>query len=593
MKASISRKIIFFITGIMAASALVSYLIFHTVIKETYINHFIDEMVKSELVLNNYLENRYTLLESGLNILLNDPRFLASVVDRDPYTAQMEIADFKELVKADFLIVTDTTGNVFAKTGNIKSANWNQNNMRTHKYQRGDEHYYKIYNDSFYQVLSAPIYFFNRFPVGKLTAGYLIDNPLVKKFEQLSGAGIILFADHKILEQSNSYLSFSEEDLEQVISRFKQSAYPVHTYEMDEEYLVLNYSFESDNAGNMILIKSLDRLLGPVMNKITVYLLVFNIIVLLITILLIYKYTSKNLTGAVNTLVQAVSKISRNEFSEPVIAKNKDELGFLADSFNKMRLTLKDNSEKLAAAQEERIRSERLATIGQIAAGIIHDFKNPMTIITIATEIMANGNVKVDDQKRYCQNIKAQVDRMVNMAQDILDYSYGKKSLNLVQVEFTDALLQKVEFQRNKFESKKIDLQVNMPEPFYASIDTNKFTRVIDNIINNAYEALSPGDKVEVKVIKNVENFQVIISDNGPGIPQDIINTIFQPFVTSGKESGTGLGLAISSKIIEDHGGEIKVESKSNAGTSFRIILPKTLLREKQADNIQGIINEN
>jgi signal transduction histidine kinase len=594
MKVSISRKIILYITAIMAGSVLISYFIFHNVIKETYKIHFIEEMVKSELVLNDYLENRYVLIESGLDILLSDPRFLASIAD-DHYTAQMEIADFKELVQADFLVVTDTAGNVLAKTGDIKVSNWKMNNLKPHKYQRGDEHFYAIYNDSLYQVLTASIYFFNRFPLGKLIAGYLIDNKLIKKFEQLSGAEIALFANNKIIEKSSEGLSVTDTDLNKIINHTKQPGVLVQTFELDEDYLVLNYTFNPGNAGSMLLIKSLDQLLNPVMNKITIYLLFFNILVLLISILFIYKFTSKNLTGAVNNLVQAANKISRNEFNEPVKAKNQDELGFLAESFDKMRLTLKDNSEKLVAAQEERIRSERLATIGQIAAGIIHDFKNPMTIITMSTEILAKGNVDEASHQKYCQNIKIQIDRMVNMAQDILDFSHGKKSLNLTAVEFTDALEKKVEFQRQKFNNKKIDLVINSTEKFYAAIDTNKFTRVIDNLINNAYEALSPGGKVEVSVVKNDENFQVIIADNGPGIPQEIIDTIFQPFVTSGKENGTGLGLAISSKIIEDHGGKIKVHSGQN-GTTFTIVLPNTLLsdeNQQSGNNNLGILHEN
>ncbi len=592
MKASISRKIILYITAIMAGSAIFSYIIFHNIFKETYKSHFIGEMEKSELVLTNYLESRYTLLESGLDILLSDPRFLASIAENDPRTAQLEIADFKELVQADFLIVGDTSANILAKTGIIDFENWHELNFKVSKYQRGDEHFFTTYGDSIYQVISAPIYFFNRFPIGKLTAGYLIDQKLIKKFQQLSGAEIILYGNNKVIEQTSSSLQFSDEDIKSIIASAEQRARQTGSFEHQEEYLVLSYTFEGGSDVNLLLIQSLDKLLNPVMNRITLYLIVFNALVLLISILLIFRFTSKNLTGAVNALVRSASKISRNEFDEPVKPRNNDELGFLAESFDKMRLTLKDNLKKLAEAQDERVRSERLATIGQIAAGIIHDFKSPMTVITMSAEIIAS-NMKDESQKKYTQNIQSQVNRMVNMAQDILDYSHGKKSLNLSNVEFTKSIINKVEFQRKRFEDKKIELKTITPPPFNVSIDTNKFTRVLDNILNNAHEALSPGDKVEICVKRSDDNFQLLISDNGPGIPEEIIDTLFQPFVTSGKAKGTGLGLAISSKIIEDHGGKISVKSEKNKGTIFTITLPNTLLNLHKPGKKVGQIHEN
>jgi signal transduction histidine kinase len=314
--------------------------------------------------------------------------------------------------------------------------------------------------------------------------------------------------------------------------------------------------------------------------------------VLFVSIILIFRFTSKNLSGAVNNLVNAASKIARNEFDEPVIAQNQDELGFLAESFDKMRLTLKDNLQKLAEAQDERIRSERLATIGQIAAGIIHDFKSPMTVIKMSSEIL-ESNMYDKSQKKYTQKINSQVDRMVNMAQDILDYSHGKKSLNLTKVEFTEAIANKIKFQQKRFEEKKIDLKIITPPPFKVYIDTNKFTRVLDNLLINAYEALEPGDKVDICIKRNDDNFQILISDNGPGIPEDIVETLFLPFVTSGKLKGTGLGLAITSKIIEDHGGDISVKSEKNYGTTFTITLPNSVLNKDKIQKKVGPIHEN
>lgn len=576
----------------MVSSVTISFIIFYSVIKDTYTNHFIDEMVKSELVLNNYLKSRYTLLESGINILLSDPRFLASIAEADPYTAQNEITDFKELVQADFLVVTDTTGKVIAKSGNTSIEKWEIENLKPNKYQRGYNEYYNVIKDSIYQVLSTPIHFLGRFSIGKLIAGYKIDHSLIQKFNQLSGADIILFGNQKIISQSNSSIKISPQILNMILKKSVQHD-KVQTYDLNEEYLILNYALQSKQNVSMFLMKSLDALLNPAMNKISIYLLIFNIFMLLVSLFLVYSFTSRYLTDAINRLVDSASKISRHEFDDPIEPKYNDELGFLAKSFNEMRITLKENKVKLEKAQEDRIRSERLAAIGQIAAGIIHDFKNPMTIITMTTEMITSGFAN-NNQKRIecCENIKSQVDRMVNMTQDILDYAHGQKSLNLVNVEFTKNILNKIEFHRKKFENKKLQLKTNLPEPFAVSIDSNKFTRVLDNIIVNAYEALAPGNGVEITVKNNKDNFQVIISDNGPGIPKNIVDEIFQPFVTSGKPNGTGLGLAITKKIITDHGGDIMVESELKKGTTFIITFPCSLKNSRDTKEKSDIIYE-
>jgi signal transduction histidine kinase len=564
----------------MVSSVLISYVTFHTVIKDTYTNHFKSEMLKSELVLNNYLENRYTLLESGIDILLSDPRFLASIAEGDPYTAQTEILDFKELVQADFLVVTDTSGMVIAKTGGVNVQKWTVD-LKPNKYQHGYNEYYNILNDSIYQVLSSPIYFFNRFMIGKLIAGYKIDHKLIQEFNQLSGADIVLLGNQKVIVQSNPKISVMSKNLKFILNNL--NAGRVNTYDLDEEYLILKYVLQSKQNVTMLLMKSLDELLNPVMTKISFYLVVFNVVMLLVSIFLIYSFTSKYLTDAINRLVKSARKISKNEFDELIQPKYDDELGFLAKSFNEMRITLKENKIKLEKAQEDRIRSERLAAIGQIAAGIIHDFKNPMTVITMTTEMISSGLANTSQKrKNYCDNIRSQVDRMVNMTQDILDYVHGQKSLYLKEIEFTKDIENKVEFHRKKFHDKKLHLKLKIPQPFFVKIDSNKFTRVLDNIIVNAYEALSPGDALMISIENNRDNFCVVIEDNGPGIPKDIVDIIFHPFITNGKPNGTGLGLAITEKIITDHGGTIAVDSKIGKGTKFIITLPGNL---KQKDS--------
>lgn len=151
------------------------------------------------------------------------------------------------------------------------------------------------------------------------------------------------------------------------------------------------------------------------------------------------------------------------------------------------------------------------------------------------------------------------------------------------KLEFTDYLKNQIEVHRDKFTKKGIQLDYSFPNPFQVYIDENKFKRVIDNLLNNAFEALSKGQKVAVEINYDDENFEMRVIDNGEGIPSEILPDIFKPFVTHGKKGGTGLGLAITQKIIEDHNGNISVESQVDQGTRFSIKIPRH--QNAQIDN--------
>jgi len=218
------------------------------------------------------------------------------------------------LVQADFLVITDTSGLVIAKAGEVNIQKRTVD-LKPNKYQHGYNEYYNILNDSIYQVLSAPIYFYNRFTIGKLIAGYKIDHKLIQEFTQLSGADIILLGNQKTIVQSNPNISITLIDLKSILHNLNSGK--VNTYDLDEDYLILKYVLQSKQGVTMLLMKSLDELLDPVMSKISIYLVVFNVVMLLVSIFLIYSFTSRYLTDAINRLVASARKISKMNLMIP------------------------------------------------------------------------------------------------------------------------------------------------------------------------------------------------------------------------------------------------------------------------------------
>lgn len=236
--------------------------------------------------------------------------------------------------------------------------------------------------------------------------------------------------------------------------------------------------------------------------------------------------------------------------------------------------------------QIERIKNERLYTMGSLASGIIHDFKNPISSISLCVEAIMKGFDRGKKRDYYLHKIEDQVDRMLNMTQDFLDFAQGQKSLKLQEIEFTETLKDQIEFHRQRADKKQIGLYYSLPDPFYITMDIHKFRRVLDNIITNAFEVLKPGQSIKVDISRSESGVEMRISDDGPGISPDIMPKIFDPFFTSGKSKGSGLGLSISKKIVEDHGGSLTVQSKLGEGCTFTISLPHHLVSDKAANLI-------
>lgn len=592
MQISIGRKFQLYVTGIIIVGAILVFVIVRNIIKQQYTYHFSEEIETAQLVLDNYLQSRFSLLKSGIDILLSDPRFIAAIAEGDPTTAQHEVANFRSLVQADIFVIADTSGKVFAQDNVIHINSLDELGISINKYEHTHAEIYSYLGDNFYQVLSTPVGFGPDQQMGKLVVGYQINIDLLRRLKSLTASEILVLAGDKIVASTESDLSQNREITAFLRENIRAGQSAVKKLSIrGEDFLLREFQLDQNRGLSFMLVRSLDAQLGPAVANLSLYLIILALTASVLSLVFIYRFTSTKLTAAVDQLVEAAGKISTGDLDHPIQPLNNDELGYLASCFDNMRETLLKNRETIARVQEERINAERLATIGQLAAGIIHDFKSPMTAIALSVEAIIHGLGGESKRESYCKGIKTQVQRMVNMTQDLLDYAHGNKSLHLESVPLVQTLRQQVEFHREQYDKQRITLTFVDREEFVASIDPHKIRRVVDNLLNNAFEALSPGHGVIVSIESNQTALVISVKDDGPGIPQEIIGSIFKPFVTHGKSTGTGLGLAISHKIVADHGGELTVTSEPNKGAHFNIRLPATLINQ-QAQMEESISGE-
>lgn len=235
---------------------------------------------------------------------------------------------------------------------------------------------------------------------------------------------------------------------------------------------------------------------------------------------------------------------------------------------------LREALRELQEMQDELIRAERLSVVGRMAASIIHDLKNPMTTIKGYASLLGREGLDADTRRRFSRIITDSVDTFVEMAQEILDYSRGGGPLQLRDVEVANLIKDLCVFIERDFGEKGLAIHCELDYTGPVQIDETKMRRVLYNIAANARDVMKPGGQFTINSQQLDGYVEFRLSDSGPGIPTEIQDTLFEPFVTHGKPTGTGLGLAIVKKTVEDHGGTITVESAPGQGATFVLRLP-------------------
>ena len=228
--------------------------------------------------------------------------------------------------------------------------------------------------------------------------------------------------------------------------------------------------------------------------------------------------------------------------------------------------------------REQLAQKEKMATVGDMAAGIVHDLKNPVAVIKGYAEMADEDALGREARRRYLAVIGQESERLLDMVHDLLDFSRGSVSIQKRMVDFAGFLSRVERALGPNFEHKRIRFAVQNEVSGDVDLDPERLQRAIMNIAGNAADVLPHGGQFDLRIFRSAEagatRIKFELSDNGPGIPAEIQSTLFEPFVTSGKSHGTGLGMAIARTLVEAHGGTISFVTELGRGTTFTIDLP-------------------
>ncbi len=224
--------------------------------------------------------------------------------------------------------------------------------------------------------------------------------------------------------------------------------------------------------------------------------------------------------------------------------------------------------------REEKIKAERLATIGNMLSTIVHDLRTPMNNIYGFVDLMRDEE-DPELRNEYAEIVIKQIQTLNNMAHDVLDFAKGKTSILPVKYPVNKLLDDFKKLFENEIKKQGYQFEIECKSASMLYVDPDKIMRIFMNIMKNALEAMKKGGKFAIRAYDKNGEVEFQLSDNGKGIPPEIKDKLFESFVTSGKKDGTGLGLAIVKNLVDQHKGRIEVDSTPGKGTTFKIYFKK------------------
>lgn len=241
-------------------------------------------------------------------------------------------------------------------------------------------------------------------------------------------------------------------------------------------------------------------------------------------------------------------------------------------------------AERLQRHQREMLRAEQLAAVGQLAAGVAHEVRNPLMAIKLLVQSALHSQNRKPLTVQDLNIIHGELDRLEQTVQNFLDFARPPSPRRSV-CDLRDVVVQAAELVRARARKHLVELTTDCGDvPLPADVDRNQLATVLVNLFLNALDAMPAGGRLEVELTSGAEGeVQLRVADTGEGIAPEMAGRLFTPFAST-KPTGTGLGLSICRRIVEEHGGRISAENRPERGACFIITLPATAHGVHHAD---------
>ena len=533
----------------------------------------IDEALRnSVLTFQNFQREREATLTRSAGLLADLPILRALMTTEHAATIQDGSTDLWLLAKSDLFVLADREGRVVALHTSVAGLSREAAQLALRSSLQSSEDSDWWFDDGhLYRVFLKPIYFGppeGGSTLGVMGVGYEVNASVAKEVSQIASSEVAIRFNKQVVVSTlkpSQQAQFMTQGNQSLGDNFQT---PRILQLAGEQFVSasLELSLPGRPVVSLTVLKSYDRA-TVFLRSLNRWMFGMGLAAILVGTGLAFLI-SHTFTRPLDNLVSGVHALQKGNYDFPLLAQSGDEVGELTLAFSRMR-------DSLQKTQNELLHAERLATMGQMASAISHDLRHPLTAILAYAEFLSETKLPEQKRKDFYEEIRQAVNRMADLIGSMLEFAKTRQNLNPIYCSIEDSIRRAIQSVQAKPEFRRIAITTWHEGHCEGWFDPVKLERVFHNLLMNACEAVPPETgMIEIRIRQKPEGTEVKIVDNGHGIPEPIVETVFAPFVSYGKENGTGLGLAVARKMIQDHGGSICVERTSREGTVFLLTLP-------------------
>ncbi len=539
------------------------------------------DLQNSVSTFQNFQRERELTLSHSADLLADLPDLRALMTTQHEATIQDASTHLWQLAGSDLFVLVDRSGAVvalhvaspgFTRQMAQQSLKAPINDQAQSRWWFGAQH--------LYQVFLKPVYFGpaseNRL-LGFLVIGYEIDDSVANQVSRIAASQVAFYYGDTIVRSTLPPLHQAE--LAQQSPHFGSESSRAQKINLgDEHFSGTSLELTDDNSVSvrLVVLKSYDQATA-FLDQLNRLLLALGLAAVLGGSGLVFLI-SHTFTRPLGNLVAGVRALEKGDFHYALDPHGGDEVAEVTGAFNRMRSSL-------LKTQQELLEAERLATIGRMASSVSHDLRHSLAAIVANAEFLCESKLSPHEREELYQEVRTAVNQMTDLIDSLLEFSRTRESLRPAYGRVRASVDRAAQAIKAHPEFHDIRIVVRENGAISGWFDHKKLERAISNLLLNACEAVSQSDGwVEVEINQLPSRVEILVSDNGRGVPFSIQKTLFEPFVSCGKENGTGLGLTVVQKIIQDHGGDVGVERTSDQGTVFKVSLPLLPLAEHPLD---------
>ena len=530
------------------------------------------DLKNSVLTFQDFQRQRQQTLARSAGLLADLPTVRALMTTRDPVTIQDASQGIWRMAESDLFVLADPSAKIMALHASAPGLT----PETVHDFVRASQHasqesrQWWFGENHLYEVFLQPVYFGDAAEnrrLGTLAIGYEINERLAQDISRVAASQVAFRYGEPIVR---STLSAEQENqlLRQPLVQDRFSSEPYTIQLGHEQFLATSVALSPETTPpvRLVVLKSFDQATA-FLDALNRRLLALGLAAVLGGSLLVFLI-SHTFTRPLGNLVDGVRALEQGDYAFPLRARGQDEVAEVSGAFDRMRTSLLKNRQDL-------LESERLATIGRMASSISHDLRHSLAAVVANAEFLCESNLTSAQREELYGEVSMAVNQMTDLIESLLEFSRTRESLRPSFGDLQKTLQYSVQMIKSHPESQGVKINLDCDGNCDGWFDAKKMERVFHNLLLNACEAVPhSGGRIDLHLRRSGETAELRVCDNGPGIAEEIREQLFQPFVSFGKENGTGMGLTVVHKIVQDHGGDVVVESSSALGTAFRLVLP-------------------